>query len=36
MTNEQALEFKQHTLNAERILLPLKPLARVAAILQLV
>jgi response regulator RpfG family c-di-GMP phosphodiesterase len=34
MTTEQALEFKQHTLNAERILLPLKPLARVAAILR--
>jgi response regulator RpfG family c-di-GMP phosphodiesterase len=34
MTAEQALEFKQHTLNAERILLPLKPLARVAAILR--
>lgn len=34
MTSEQALEFKQHTLNAERILLPLKPLARVAAILR--
>jgi response regulator RpfG family c-di-GMP phosphodiesterase len=34
MTPEQAVEFKRHTLNAERILLPLKPLARVAAILR--
>ena len=34
MTTEQAVEFKRHTLNAERILLPLKPLARVAAILR--
>ena len=34
MTAQQAVEFKQHTLNAERILLPLKPLARVAAILR--
>jgi response regulator RpfG family c-di-GMP phosphodiesterase len=34
MTTEQAAEFKRHTLNAERILLPLKPLARVAAILR--
>ncbi|HUQ50809.1 MAG TPA: HD domain-containing phosphohydrolase, partial [Gammaproteobacteria bacterium] len=34
MTAEQAHEFKQHTLNAERILLPLKPLNRVAAILR--
>jgi response regulator RpfG family c-di-GMP phosphodiesterase len=34
MTSEQAAEFKRHTLNAERILLPLKPLARVAAILR--
>ena len=34
MTAEQALEFKQHTVNAERILLPLKPLARVAVILR--
>jgi response regulator RpfG family c-di-GMP phosphodiesterase len=34
MTAEQAAEFKRHTLAAERILLPLKPLARVAAILR--
>ena len=34
MTAEQAAEFKRHTVNAERILLPLKPLARVAAILR--
>jgi response regulator RpfG family c-di-GMP phosphodiesterase len=34
MTAEQAVQFKRHTLNAERILLPLKPLARVAAILR--
>lgn len=34
MTEEQAAEFKNHTVNAERILLPLKPLARVAAILR--
>jgi response regulator RpfG family c-di-GMP phosphodiesterase len=34
MTAEQAHVFKQHTLNAERILLPLKPLNRVAAILR--
>jgi response regulator RpfG family c-di-GMP phosphodiesterase len=34
MTAEQAHAFKQHTLNAERILLPLKPLNRVAAILR--
>ena len=31
MTDEQAAEFKRHTVNAERVLLPLKPLARVAA-----
>jgi response regulator RpfG family c-di-GMP phosphodiesterase len=34
MTAEQAVQFKRHTLNAERILLPLKPLARVAVILR--
>ena len=34
MTSEQAVEFKRHTVNAERILLPLKPLGRVAAILR--
>jgi response regulator RpfG family c-di-GMP phosphodiesterase len=34
MTAEQAAEFKQHTINAEKILLPLKPLAPVAAILR--
>jgi response regulator RpfG family c-di-GMP phosphodiesterase len=34
MTDEQVAEFKRHTLNAERILLPLKPLAPVAAILR--
>jgi response regulator RpfG family c-di-GMP phosphodiesterase len=34
MGDAQAAEFKRHTLNAERILLPLKPLARVAAILR--
>lgn len=34
MTAEQAVQFKRHTLNAERILLPLKPLGRVAAILR--
>jgi response regulator RpfG family c-di-GMP phosphodiesterase len=34
MTAEQAAEFKQHTISAEKILLPLKPLARVAAILR--
>ncbi len=34
MTAEQAFEVKQHTVNAERILLPLKPLARVGAILR--
>ena len=34
MTAEQAAEFKRHTVNAERILLPLKPLGRVAVILR--
>lgn len=34
MTDEQAAEFKSHTVHAERILLPLKPLAHVAAILR--
>jgi response regulator RpfG family c-di-GMP phosphodiesterase len=34
MTDEEAAEFKRHTLHAERILLPLKPLAPVAAILR--
>jgi response regulator RpfG family c-di-GMP phosphodiesterase len=34
MSAEQAAEFKRHTINAENILLPLKPLARVAAILR--
>lgn len=34
MTAKQAAEFKRHTVNAESILLPLKPLARVAAILR--
>lgn len=34
MNDAQAAEFKRHTVNAERILLPLKPLARVASILR--
>lgn len=34
MTAKQYAEFKRHTVNAENILLPLKPLARVAAILR--
>ena len=34
MTAEQAAEFRQHTINAEKILLPLKPLGPVAAILR--
>lgn len=34
MTDEEAAEFKRHTVTAERILLPLKPLARVATILR--
>jgi len=34
MTDEQAAEFKRHTVHAERILLPLKPMAPVAAILR--
>jgi response regulator RpfG family c-di-GMP phosphodiesterase len=34
MTDEQAAEFKRHTVHAERMLLPLKPLAAVAAILR--
>ena len=34
MTDEQAAEFKSHTVHAETILLPLKPLAPVAAILR--
>jgi response regulator RpfG family c-di-GMP phosphodiesterase len=34
MTDEQAAEFKRHTVHAETILLPLKPLAPVAAILR--
>jgi len=34
MTDEQAAKFKRHTVHAERILLPLKPMARVAAILR--
>jgi len=34
MSDEQAAEFKRHTVHAETILLPLKPLAPVAAILR--
>src|SRR6185295_9069798 len=34
MTDEQAAKFKRHTVHAERILLPLKPMAPVAAILR--
>jgi response regulator RpfG family c-di-GMP phosphodiesterase len=34
MNAKQAAEFKRHTVNAEKILLPLKPLARVAVILR--
>jgi response regulator RpfG family c-di-GMP phosphodiesterase len=34
MTDEQIAEFKRHTVHAETILLPLKPLAPVAAILR--
>ena len=34
MTAEQAAEFKRHTVHAETILLPLKPMAPVAAILR--
>jgi response regulator RpfG family c-di-GMP phosphodiesterase len=34
MTGEQAEQFKRHTVHAETILLPLKPLAPVAAILR--
>lgn len=33
-TREQAAEFKRHTVNAEKILLPPQPLARVATILR--
>jgi response regulator RpfG family c-di-GMP phosphodiesterase len=34
MNDQQSAEFKRHTVQAERILLPLKPLAPVAAILR--